>query len=233
MNKRTTYNSFGYRKWGLIGSSVLLWCLVISGIVLRYSSSSDFNYTKGELVEIRRLEHDLKNRLGRKNGTAYKVVFVLSNSETIFYIDNNFSSQHNGYIRELKSSNIVEVWSDGDLFDGNKERVYKLKADGNVIIPFDSVKVVYVNKSNVMLSLALFSTIISLIAIRPEWFRRLIVNSKKEAESLVDFYLGKFKSRKTEELVNIVTNKQDFHSDAVLAAEQILKERKENEANAN
>lgn len=212
-------------RWGFLIVPLMLWCFVISANILKNSSSSDFNYTKGSLESINRYEKDVKNRIGGKIGTAHTVKFLLNNSNTTFYIDNNFSALHNQYIKLIKSSNTIEIWSDGDLFDGSEERVYKLVGDGITIIPLELTKELYVEKSQVMMYLAIITSIMSLIVIRPKWFQILINNSNDNEASLVGFYLEKFKSRKTEELEDLIRNKSDFHPDAVKAAEQTLRQR--------
>jgi len=224
--KLTAHNNLiRYHKWGLIGISTILWCFVISGVILRYSSSSDFHYTKGKLIEIKRFEQNVKDQIGSKIGTSHTLKFTLSNSQSIFYIDNNFAPQHIGIMHNLDSSKIIEVWSKGDLIDGNEQRVYKLKAAGSVIIPFDDTIELYFQKSYLIFFLALFTTFLSIIVIRPNWFKFLFVESKHERESLVDFYLKKFKDKKPEDLEHILKNQSDFHSDAILAAKQTLKQR--------
>lgn len=222
----SSHNEIGYQKWGLIGICVSLWALALSGIILRYSDTSDFNYTKGQLVNIQRVKYDVKDRMGGKIGIAHKLLFVLDNSQTIFYIDNNFSDQHIGYMHSLKNSKEIEVWSDGDILDGKEERVYKLKGDGISIVSLDSTKEVYVEKSQFTLYLAILATVITVILIKPKWFRKLIADAKNEQSSLVHFYETKFEDRKSTELENIVSNKSDFHPDAVKAAKKTLKRRK-------
>ncbi len=202
----------------------MLWCFAISGAILNYSSSSDFNYTKGKLLAIEQTEQDIKDRLGiKKIGTSYQVQLLLNSSKTTFYIDNNFAESHSSYVDQIKSSKSIEIWSDGDILDDGRERIYKMKGDGRTIIPFVSTKEVYIEKSQMAFYMALFSSLFVLIVLRPKWFLKIIQKSEDEDESLLSFYLEKFKSRNIEELENIVNKTSDFHPDAVEAAKQTLK----------
>ncbi|MFT6921468.1 MAG: hypothetical protein ACJA1C_000465 [Crocinitomicaceae bacterium] len=210
----------------ILGVSIMFWCFVISGVILNFSNSSDFNYSKGRLEAIEQSKRDVKGRYGHsKIGTSYQVNLLLNTSKTRFYIDNNFASQQNSYLKQIKSSKVLEIWSDGELLDGSRQRIYKMKGDGATIIDFESTKSVYVGKTLIPLYFASIFSLISLILFYPKWFLKMIRKEKEEEESLVEFYLEKFNSRKTDELENIVLHPTDFNSDAVIAAKQTLKNR--------
>jgi hypothetical protein len=211
-------------RWVMGGMAIILWCFFFSGYVLEFSTLEDFNYSKGEVVTIDRFREDIKNRSGDKTGDSYEMRLRLNTSNKSFYVDNNFADNHLDYIQRIKTSNSIEIWSEGDLFDWSGERIYQLKADGEIIIPFEPTKKIYIEKSTLLFWLAIIVSILALFFSKPEWFS-FILQHKGDREGLEDFYLSKFKSRKTEELENIVENPSGFSSVAVKAAKEILKER--------
>lgn len=220
------YDRLPRLKWVMILFCVFFWVMGISGVILNYSKASDFNYYKGDLLKAEHTQYDVKNKYGRKTGTAYVVRFVLKGAQPLFYIDNNFADKHAMYMKEIQGAKTIEVLADGDIDDGNSQRVYELKVDGRTIIELEATKNVYSEKSIVMLYIALFFSVFTLFLIKPRWWREIILNSKED-KSLVDFYLGKFETREESELENIVENPSNFDPDAVIAAKMTLKNREE------